>query len=195
MSSAMKSSLILLPPYVLAAIAAVEVGAWTFQGLETAQRLSAEYAILSLITWYFFWAELLLTSTFPRSEVKWIIGFTWATLAVVAALMFLQRLGSAAGLALGTFGFFFMAYVNLRYGAPVLFDYLLPFPYVMIVFASMESLAFLPGGTASGWPIAIYACLVMTQFWRTFKVGKMAQLTSRIRGCEVDEGHRKQNLN
>jgi len=117
-------------------------------------------------------AEYWIAHGFPWSEISF---FTSAVLLTVVAL----ALGEIGGAALGLLGLVFFAYVNLRYGAPYLLDYVQPVAYAFLLARSRERLQWQGSGvlrvgvTEGVWIIATYALT----FWRTSELGKWGWMT------------------
>ena len=111
---------------------------------------------------------------FPESEVTFFAG------AVVATLLALA-LGKYGGLVLGIVGLAFFAYVNVRYGAPYLLDYVLPVLYgILLALARRELKWFRSGVLAVGCPEAIWLILASgVTIWRTSVLDKWGWLTGR----------------
>jgi hypothetical protein len=117
-------------------------------------------------------AEYWLARGVPWSEIPFFAG---AVLITVTALV----LGRLGGLALGVLGLGFFAYVNLRYGAPYLLDYVLPVLYAVVVTRSRRQLnwersGLLRAGWTEGFWIAITHSLTI---WRTSYVDKWGWIT------------------
>jgi hypothetical protein len=160
----------------------------TFLGVVTTYFLSPPlsllvvFTLLSLTAWYFFWAELKLTTGFPSSERKWVVILTIATVIALILEFGGDLLPTFAGLGLGTFGSLFMAYVNLRFGAAVVFDYVLPFPYLAL---ASTSIAILISRSVFDFMIVstiLFVLLLVCQLWRTKRLGKLPKLKARLRG-------------
>jgi hypothetical protein len=119
-------------------------------------------------------AEYWVAHGFPESEVTFFAG------AVVVTLLALA-LGKYGGLVLGIIGLAFFAYVNVRYGAPYLLDYVLPVFYgVLLAQARRELKWFRSGVWAVGCPEAIWLILVNAiTLWRTSVLDKWGWLTGR----------------
>jgi hypothetical protein len=78
-------------------------------------------------------AEYWVAHGFPASEVPF---FSVAAVVTLAALF----AGGWGGLLLSVAGFGFFAYVNLRYGAPYLLDYIMPVLYASLMARSRRTL-------------------------------------------------------
>ena len=114
-------------------------------------------------------AEYWVAHGFPSSEVSFFTAAVALTLTTLA-------LGALGGTALGILGLGFFAYVNLRYGAPYLLDYVLPILYAFLLARSRRELGWqgtgiLRAGCTEGlWMAATYLLI----FWRTSSLGKWA---------------------
>lgn len=119
-------------------------------------------------------AEYWVAHGFPESEVTFFAGAVAVTLLALA-------LGKSGGLALGLSGLGFFAYVNIRYGAPYLVDYVLPVFYgILLALARRELNWFRSGMLAAGCPEAIWLILVNgVTVWRTSALDKWGWLTGR----------------
>jgi len=84
-------------------------------------------------------AEYWVAHGFPASEVSF---FAVAVLVTLAALF----AGDRGCLLLSVAGFAFFTYVNLRYGAPYLLDYVMPALYVSLMGYSRRALNWSGGG-------------------------------------------------
>jgi hypothetical protein len=117
-------------------------------------------------------AEYWVAHGFPRSEASF---FTAATAVTLTAL----ALGALGGTALGILGLGFFAYVNLRYGAPYLLDYVLPILYSFLLARSRRELGWQstgilrPGRVEVLWITVTY----LLTFWRTSSLGKWTWIT------------------
>ena len=117
-------------------------------------------------------AEYWVAHGFPRSEVSF---FTTAVLLTLVAM----ALGAMGGAALGVLGSVFFAYVNLRYGAPYLLDYVQPVLYAVLLARSRQQLGWQgpgilrAGTTEAVWILSTY---VLT-FWRTSALDKWGWVT------------------
>jgi hypothetical protein len=119
-------------------------------------------------------AEYWVAHGFPESEVTFFAGTVVVTLLALA-------LGKFGGLVLGIIGLAFFAYVNVRYGAPYLLDYVLPVFYgILLALATRELKWFRSGVLAVGCPEAIWLILVNgVTIWRTSVLDKWGWLTGR----------------
>jgi hypothetical protein len=112
-------------------------------------------------------AEYWVAHGFPAEEIFF---FTSSVLITLAAL----ALGARGALALGLAGLAFFAYVNIRYGAPYLLDYIMPVFYaVLVVLCRRERQWFgsglwVPGRLETLWVIFVHA----VAFWRTTALHK-----------------------
>ncbi len=117
-------------------------------------------------------AEYWVAHGFPSSEISF---FTAAVLLTLTAL----AVGALGGTALGILGLAFFAYVNLRYGAPYLLDYVQPVFYAFLLARARRQLSWqgpgiLRAGTTEGlWILVTY---ILT-FWRTSSLGKWGWIT------------------
>jgi len=119
-------------------------------------------------------AEYWVAHGFPVSEIGF---FTVTVLITLLSIPF----GAKGGFALGVAGLVFFAYVNIRYYAPYLLDYILPVQYaLLLVFARREM----------NWRgLSFWACgrleivwLVLTNaiaIWRTFQFDKWGWVLGR----------------
>jgi hypothetical protein len=112
-------------------------------------------------------AEYWVAHGFPRSEVPFFFGAVGVTLVAVA----LRELG---GLLLGVVGLGFFSYVNLRYGAPYLLDYVMPALYALLICYSRNALNWVgPGIFRSGIPETVWFLLLQfAVIWRTTSLSK-----------------------
>jgi hypothetical protein len=78
-------------------------------------------------------AEYWVAHGFPAPEV---VFFSVAAVVTLAGIL----LGAWGGLLLSVAGFGFFAYVNLRYGAPYLLDYIMPILYAVLAAYSRRAL-------------------------------------------------------
>lgn len=112
-------------------------------------------------------AEYWVAHGFPMSEVTFFVAAVALTLTALA-------FAALGGTALGILGLGFFAYVNLRYGAPYLLDYVLPILYAFLLGRSRRQLdwqgtGILRTGCTEGlWIAATY----LLMFWRTSSLGK-----------------------
>jgi len=175
-----RSAWALLVGFVISAVAVTIVIDASLIGFY--RQLVVEFATLSLLAWYSFWAELKLSRPFPRSELKWILAWHLVTIPTIAFELAGIMLGVYASLCLGVFGSIFMTYVNLRFGAAFVFDYVLPIPYVLLTVSVISQL------TSAQLPItmlvAAILCLTLLigQLLRTDQLGKLGLLRERFYG-------------
>lgn len=112
-------------------------------------------------------AEYWVAHGFPRSEISFFLSAVLLTSTALA----LEAIGCAA---LGILGLLFFAYVNLRYGAPYLLDYVLPVLYAFLLARSRRALNWQgPGILRAGWTEGVW--IVMTYLptcWRTTSLDK-----------------------
>ncbi|MBZ5516673.1 MAG: hypothetical protein LAN62_17855 [Acidobacteriia bacterium] len=119
-------------------------------------------------------AEYWLAHGFPQDEVPFFI----ATAFMTSTALFLGKRG---GFALGMMGLAFFAYVNTRYGAPYLLDYILPVFYAVLVALSRREMDW-SGSTMlrPGWPEASWIVIVHAiTLWRTTELGKWGWILGR----------------
>ena len=119
-------------------------------------------------------AEYWVAHGFPSSEVSFFASAVVVTLTGLA----LGRLGSAA---LGILGLAFFAYVNLRYGAPYLLDYVLSILYAFLLARSRRELNWQGAGWLHpGWIEGLWIVLTYgVTFWRTTSLDKWGWVTGR----------------
>jgi hypothetical protein len=88
-------------------------------------------------------------------------------------------LGKVGGFLLGAVGLGFFSYVNLRYGAPYLLDYLMPALYALLTFYSRRALNWSrPGIFRAGFLETVwFALLQVLVVWRTTSLNKWGWLT------------------
>ncbi len=119
-------------------------------------------------------AEYWLAFGFPKSEVTFFVSVVVITLAALAA----RNLGA---MLLGLAGLLFFAYVNLRYGAPYLLDYVMPVLYALLLAWSRRGLGWTGRGIwKAGRPevAAVIALQVLTA-WRTTDLAKWGWLAGK----------------
>jgi hypothetical protein len=116
-------------------------------------------------------AEYWMAHGFPYSDVP----FFLVAAAVTITALFCGRVG---GLILGFVGLGFFSYVNLRYGAPYLLDYVMPALYALLVFYSRHELNWVrPGVFRAGVPEGIWFLLLQVLVaWRTSHLFKWGWL-------------------
>ena len=104
---------------------------------------------------------------FPASEVPF---FSVSISLTVIALFF----GAPGGFFLGICGMLLFTYVNVRYGAPFLLDYILPVFYALLIGLCRKRLGLRrPGILEAGYLEAIWLlCLNSVVIWRTTVLGK-----------------------
>ncbi len=119
-------------------------------------------------------AEYWLAFGFPKSEVTFFVCVVVVTLTALAT-------GTVGAMLLGLAGLLFFAYVNLRYGAPYLLDYVMPVFYALLLARSRRAL----GPTGRGlWKagrielVAVVALQVLAA-WRTTALAKWGWLAGR----------------
>ncbi len=112
-------------------------------------------------------AEYWVASGFPASEIPFFVGAVAVTMAALA-------IGNVGSMILGLVGLFFFAYVNLRYGAPYLLDYVMPILYALLIAWSRRALRWTrPGVLDVGKleTIAVSALQILAA-WRTTRLDK-----------------------
>jgi hypothetical protein len=117
-------------------------------------------------------AEYWVAHGFPRSEVSF---FTAAVALTLTALVF----GALGATSLGILGLGFFAYVNLRYGAPYLLDYVLPILYAFLLARSRRELGWQSTGILRAGRVEVLwiAVTYLLTFWRTLSLGRWAWIT------------------
>jgi len=117
-------------------------------------------------------AEYWVAHGFPASDVPFFLAATGVTLAAFIV-------GTIGGLLLGVVGLGFFSYVNLRYGAPYLLDYVMPTLYAVLMFYSRRELGWLrPGILHAGFLEGIWFILLQVlAVWRTSHLLKWRWLT------------------
>jgi hypothetical protein len=117
-------------------------------------------------------AEYWVAHGFPWSEVSF---FTSAVVLTLTALV----LRSVGGAALAILGLGFFAYVNLRYGAPYLLDYVLPILYAVLLARSRRELGWQRSGVLQAGTTETLWILVSNSaiIWRTTTLGKWGWIT------------------
>ena len=117
-------------------------------------------------------SEYWIAHGFPYSEVPFFCGAVAVTLAALVT-------GRLGGLLLGVVGLAFFSYVNLRYGAPYLLDYVMPALYAILTSYSRREMKWVrPGVFRTGlleglWFILLQGLVV----WRTTRLLKWGWLT------------------
>jgi len=104
---------------------------------------------------------------FPVSEVPFFLVSIFLT--IIALFM-----GALGCFCLGICGLLLFTYVNVRYGAPFLLDYILPVFYALLIGLCRKRLKFWrPGILEVGYLEAIWLlCLNSVVIWRTIILGK-----------------------
>lgn len=112
-------------------------------------------------------SEYWVAGGFPEDEVWFFIVTAVLTLATIF-------LGAPGALGLGLAGLIFFAYVNIRYGAPYLPDYILPIFYaLLVVFVRREMNSVVRNIWATGRVGLLWLALTNAiTFWRTTELGK-----------------------
>jgi hypothetical protein len=119
-------------------------------------------------------AEYWIAHGFPADEVPFFAVAAAITLAVLL-------LGAIAGFALGVAGIVFFAYVNIRYGAPYLLDYVLPVLYAAIIVSARRELKWEGKGLLACGAVEALALIVVNiaALWRTTVLDKWGWLAGR----------------
>jgi hypothetical protein len=119
-------------------------------------------------------AEYWIAHGFPESEVPFFV------LAIALTLLTLP-FASRGALGLSVVGLAFFAYVNIRYGAPYLLDYVLPLFYALLVVLARREGGWRGGGVlAAGWPETLWLLTVnAVTIWRTTALDKWGWLLGR----------------
>jgi hypothetical protein len=119
-------------------------------------------------------AEYWVAHGFPSSEVSFFASAVVVTLIALA----LGRLGGAA---LGILGLGFFAYVNLRYGAPYLLDYVQPILYALLLARSRREWTWKGSSwLRAGWTEGLWIAVTYSAtFWRTTSLDKWGWMTGR----------------
>ena len=109
---------------------------------------------------------------FPASDVPFFLAATGVTLAAFI-------MGTIGGLVLGVVGLGFFSYVNLRYGAPYLLDYVMPTLYAILTLYSRRELNWVrPGILRAGFLEGVwFIVLQVLVVWRTSHLLKWGWLT------------------
>ena len=111
---------------------------------------------------------------FPASEVVFFLGAVAATVAAIA-------IGNLGSFILGCLGLLFFAYVNVRYGAPYLLDYVMPVLYGILIAFSRSALGWVQPSVFKAGRLEAIA-VIATQFlavWRTTSLHKWGWITGR----------------
>jgi hypothetical protein len=119
-------------------------------------------------------AEYWVALGFPASEVRFFVGAVSVTLVALA-------IGNLGSMILGLLGLLFFAYVNLRYGAPYLLDYVMPVLYALLIAWSRPALnGVRPGIFAVGRAVGIAVIALEILFvWRTTELNKWGWIAGR----------------
>jgi hypothetical protein len=117
-------------------------------------------------------AEYWVAHGFPQSEISFFTGAVVLTLTAFT-------LRAVGGAALGILGLGFFAYVNLRYGAPYLLDYVLPVLYAVLLARSRHALGWQRSGVLRASTAETLWILVsnIAIIWRTTTIGKWGWIT------------------
>jgi hypothetical protein len=119
-------------------------------------------------------AEYWVAHGFPATEVSFF------SVAVVVTLTCTLS-GAWGGLLLGVVGFGFFAYVNLRYGAPYLLDYIMPILYALLTAYSRRALNWPSRGVLAIGRLegTLVAALLALMLLRTTTLGKWGWLSGK----------------
>jgi hypothetical protein len=119
-------------------------------------------------------AEYWVAHGFPSSDMPFFSVAITITLTALA-------LGERGGLVLGVVGLTFFTYVNNRYSAPYLLDYVLPALYALLIATSRRKLNwFRPGFLSIGLPEAIWWAVENAgAIWKTTVWHKWGWLTGQ----------------
>ena len=117
-------------------------------------------------------AEYWIAHGFPSSDLPFFLTAIGLTLAAFVV-------GTIGGLLLGVVGLGFFSYVNLRYGAPYLLDYVMPALYAILMYYSRRELKWVrPGVLRAGVPESVwFIVLQLLVVWRTTRLFKWGWLT------------------
>jgi len=150
------------------------VGGAALVGLAPRRHKIAFAIVATLLAVVCMEAEYWVAHGFPQDEVP----FFAATVLIASAALLLGKRG---GSALGMMGLAFFAYVNIRYGAPYLLDYVLPvFCAVLVGLARREmnwsgSGLLRPGWLEAFWVVIAHAITL----WRTTELDKWGWILGR----------------
>ncbi len=117
--------------YLPGAVAAL--GSLALIGIAPEHRKMLSTGIATLLGLVCMEAEYWVAHGFPASEVSFFSGAVVVTLAALFA-------GARGCMLLSVAGFGFFTYVNLRYGAPYLLDYIMPVLYVSLMARTRRTL-------------------------------------------------------
>jgi hypothetical protein len=119
-------------------------------------------------------AEYWFARGFPQDEVPFFLAAVAITLAGLA-------LGKHGTFALGGLGLAFFAYVNLRYGAPYLLDYVMPVLYAVLLALSRRELHWWRPGLLAVGRLEALGLLFMNivMVWRTTTLDKWGWLAGQ----------------
>lgn len=151
---------------------AAALGGFALIGVAPPRRKVTFTCLATLLGLVCMEAEYWVARGFPSSDMPFFAGSVAVT--VVAVL-----LGTWGGLLLGGLGLGFFAYVNVRYGAPYLLDYVMPVLYaVLLAYARREIGWRGRGALRSGVPEVIWLIVVNAlAIWRTSAVNKWGWIT------------------
>jgi len=153
---------------------AAAAGGGALLGLAPRGRRIAFAGLATLLGLTCMEAEYWVAHGFPQSELGFFVVAVAITLAAIG-------LGKVGGLLLGLAGLAFFAYVNIRYGAPYLLDYILPVFYATLLAWSRKDLnCYRTGWLEVGriealWLLVVNAITV----WRTTALDKWGWIAGR----------------
>jgi hypothetical protein len=148
------------------------LGGFAMIGLAPPRRKVVFTCLATLLGLVCMEAEYWVARGFPSSEIPFFLGSV--TVTVVA-----MSLGARGGLLLGGLGLAFFAYVNIRYGAPYLLDYVMPVFYAALLAYARREVGWSGRGALRSpvpevlWLIVVNALAV----WRTTAVHKWGWIT------------------
>jgi hypothetical protein len=143
------------------------LGGFALIGLAPPRRKVVFTSLATLLGLMCMEAEYWVARGFPSSEIPFFLGAV--TVTVVA-----MSLGARGGLLLGGLGLAFFAYVNTRFGAPYLLDYVLPAFYATLLAYSRREVGWsVRGALRPGVPEVLWIIVVnVLAVWRTSAVHK-----------------------
>jgi len=152
--------------------AAAAVGGTLFIRYAPPQRKILFTGLATLLGLVCMEAEYWVAHGFPRSEVPFFFGAVAVTLAALAW-------GKVGSFLLGCIGLGFFSYVNLRYGAPYLLDYVMPALYALLMFYSRCARNWVqPGIFRAGFLETLWFVLLQVLVvWRTTSLNKWGWVT------------------
>jgi hypothetical protein len=158
--------------YLPGLIAAVG-GAVVIAASPRARRITAT-VLATLLGLVCMEAEYWIASGFPASDMPFFLS-------AVAVTMVALAIGNRGTMILGVLGLLFFAYVNLRYGAPYILDYIMPVFYALLIAWSRRALNWArPGIFEVGRPetVTVIALEVLAA-WRTTDLDKWGWIAGR----------------